>query len=310
MGTFCKFNMMYLRSASFAILLLSTISLRAQDSLYIKEHYQKYEYYISMRDGVRLFTSVFVPRDMSQKYPIILNRTPYSVSPYGASATRNSMVPSMSAAREGYIFAYQDVRGRFMSEGEFINVRPYKPVKKDKSDIDETTDTYDTVDWLVKNVPDNNGRVGITGISYPGFYSTMGTIDAHPAVKATSPQAPIADWFIGDDFHHHGALFLPHQFWKAATDTDSALGSVLQTRHAGWLQVLSQYGFTCQREQDVYEGQRFVLERNDAAQHVRRILADTQHPPSPEEYPACGDDRRWMVRRGGSLRCVEYVPRD
>ncbi len=124
MGTFCKFNMMYLRSASFAILLLSTISLRAQDSLYIKEHYNKYEYYISMRDGVRLFTSIYVPKDTLQKSPIILNRTPYSVSPYGASATRNSMVPSMLAVREGYIFAYQDVRGRFMSEGEFINVRP------------------------------------------------------------------------------------------------------------------------------------------------------------------------------------------
>jgi len=187
-------------------------SVRAQDSLYIKDHYTKSEFYVTMRDGVRLFTSVYSPKDTTRQYPIILNRTPYTVGPYGLSSTRNRMVPSMNEVREGYIFAYQDVRGRYMSEGTFVDLRPYNPSKKSKKDIDETTDTYDTVDWLVNHFPHNNGRVGITGISYPGFYTTMGTIDAHPAVKATSPQAPIADPFVGDDEHHNGAFFLAQNF--------------------------------------------------------------------------------------------------
>ncbi|MDP2886997.1 MAG: CocE/NonD family hydrolase [Ignavibacteria bacterium] len=191
---------------------VSPFSARAQDSVYVKEHYSKSEFTITMRDGVRLFTSVYTPKDTTRQYPIILNRTPYSVGPYGLGATRNRMVPSMNEAREGFIFAHQDVRGRYMSEGTFVDLRPYKPVKKGNSDIDETTDTYDTVDWLVKNLARNNGRVGITGISYPGFYTTMGTIDAHPAVKATSPQAPIADPFVGDDEHHNGAFFLAQNF--------------------------------------------------------------------------------------------------
>lgn len=132
-------------------------SARAQDSLYIKEHYTKSEFYITMRDGVRLFTSVYAPKDTTHQYPIILNRTPYTVAPYGLSSTRNRMVPSMNEVREGYIFVYQDVRGRFMSEGTFVDLRPYNPSKKSKKDIDETTDTYDTVDWLVNHFPHNNG---------------------------------------------------------------------------------------------------------------------------------------------------------
>ena len=188
------------------------IPIHAQDSLYIKEHYTKSEFTIPMRDGVKLFTSVYAPKDTTQDYPIILNLTPYSVGPYGLGATRNRMVPSANEMRERYIFVYQDVRGRYMSEGTFVDLRPYQPIKKSNADIDETTDTYDTVDWLVKHWPHNNGKVGITGISYPGFYTTMGTIDAHPAVKATSPQAPIADPFVGDDEHHNGAFFLAHNF--------------------------------------------------------------------------------------------------
>jgi putative CocE/NonD family hydrolase len=203
-----------IRNSALLLALISLLSspLQSQDSVYVKEHYNKSEFTITMRDGVKLFTSVYSPKDMSQEYPIILNRTPYSVGPYGLSSTRNRMVPSMREAREGYIFAYQDVRGRYMSEGTFVDLRPYRPAKKSNTDIDETTDTYDTVDWLVKNLPHNNGRVGITGTSYPGFYTTMGTIDAHPAVKATSPQAPIADSFVGDDVHHNGAFFLAQNF--------------------------------------------------------------------------------------------------
>jgi hypothetical protein len=142
----------------------------------------------------------------------MLNRTPYSVAPYGVGSYKDALGPSPLFAKEGYIFVYQDVRGRYMSEGQFVDVRPYKERKSGSSDVDESSDAYDTIDWLVKNVPNNNGRVGMWGISYPGFYAAMGAIDAHPALRAASPQGPIADWFIGDDFHHNGTLFFPHAF--------------------------------------------------------------------------------------------------
>ena len=165
-----------------------------------------------MRDGIRLFTAIYTPKDQSKKYPILINRTPYTVSPYGENLYKTSLGPSMLFAREGYIFVYQDVRGRWMSEGNFEDVRPYNPNKKTKKDIDESSDTYDTIDWLVKNLPSNNGRAGIYGISYPGFYSTASLPGAHPALKAVSPQAPVTDWFQGDDFHHNGAFFLMDAF--------------------------------------------------------------------------------------------------
>jgi putative CocE/NonD family hydrolase len=190
----------------------STPLLIAQDSLYIHDHYRKEELSIPMRDGVRLFTSIYFPVDTTLIYPIILLRTPYGVGPYGAEAIRSRMAPSMLEARAGYIFAYQDVRGCYRSEGDFVNVRPYREHKRDAHDVDESSDTFDTIDWLIHHVPHNNGRVAITGISYPGFYAVMGMIDAHPALVAASPQAPIADWFIGDDDHHHGALFLAEAF--------------------------------------------------------------------------------------------------
>jgi putative CocE/NonD family hydrolase len=175
--------------------------------------YVKHEYMIPMRDGVKLFTAVYTPKDTTQHYPILMTRTPYSAGPYG-----ETMYPPFIGAQaekfagDGYIAVIQDVRGRFMSEGTFVNVRPYIENKKSPQDIDESSDTYDTVEWLTKNVPHNNGRVGLYGISYPGFYSTTGTIDAHPAMKATSPQAPVSKWMGGDDFFHNGALLLPHAF--------------------------------------------------------------------------------------------------
>ena len=165
-----------------------------------------------MRDGARLFTSVYVPKDRSQTYPILLSRTPYGVQPYGVDAYRTDIGPLPLFGSEGYIVAYQDVRGRWMSEGEFVNMRPHKDVKSGPADIDESTDTFDTIDWLIKNISNHNDKVGMWGISYPGFYTAAGMIDAHPALKAASPQAPIADWFAGDDWHHNGALFLPHAF--------------------------------------------------------------------------------------------------
>src|SRR4029434_3050494 len=178
----------------------------------VKDHYMKSEHRITMRDGVKLYTIVYSPKDASQKYPILMTRTPYSAGPYGADAHHRSLGPSAAFMREGYIFVYQDVRGTFMSEGEFEDVRPHNPNKKSPKDIDESSDTYDTIEWLVKNVPNNNGRVGAWGISYPGFYVSSGIIDSHPALKAVSPQAPIGDWFVGDDFHHNGAFFLPHAY--------------------------------------------------------------------------------------------------
>jgi putative CocE/NonD family hydrolase len=178
---------------------------------YIKSHYTKQEVMIPMRDGVKLFTSIYAPKDTKQKYPIMLDRTCYSVAPYGPDKFRTSLGPDDLFPREGYFFVYQDVRGRYLSEGEFEDVRPYIPNKKGNQ-IDETSDTYDTVDWLTKNVPNNNGRVGVWGISYPGFYTSMAGIDGHPAVKAISPQAPVSDWFHGDDMHHNGALFLAQNY--------------------------------------------------------------------------------------------------
>lgn len=177
---------------------------------FIRQNYIKQSFKVPVRDGAHLYTIVYAPRDTTQKYPILLTRTPYGVHPYEDDIYRASLGPSGHFPREGYIFVYQDVRGRYMSEGTFENVRPHNP-RRGPRDIDESTDTYDTIDWLVKNVANHNGKVGMWGISYPGFYCSAGMIDAHPALKAVSPQAPIADWFF-DDFFHHGAFFLSHAF--------------------------------------------------------------------------------------------------
>lgn len=185
----------------------------AQDSIFVREHYTKHEYRIPMRDGIKLFTVAYVPKDMSEAHPIIITRTPYSVRPYGPdNYLRFLSNLTQQYMERNYIIVLQDVRGRYMSEGRYVNVRPYIPNKKSSKDIDESSDTYDTVDWLVKNIPNNNGRVGVKGISYPGFYSTTASIDAHPAVKATSPQAPVSKWMSGDDFFHNGAFLLSHAF--------------------------------------------------------------------------------------------------
>jgi len=179
---------------------------------YLREHYTKFEYRIPMRDGVKLFTSVYAPKDDSQPWPILMSRTPYSVKPYSEDRFPDPGAHIKHYAKEKFIFVLQDVRGRNGSEGEFVHMRPQKPKKSGPRDIDESTDAYDTIDWLVKNVPNNNGKVGMMGISYPGFYTAAGVIDSHPALKCASPQAPIADWFIGDDFHHNGTFYLPHAF--------------------------------------------------------------------------------------------------
>jgi putative CocE/NonD family hydrolase len=189
------------------IISIFSFAQNSQDSSWIRDNYVKKELYIPMRDGVKLFTSVYMPKDATEKHPILMSRTPYSCAPYGENNWRafwnNHWRYYM---REGYIIVLQDVRGRWMSEGEFVDIRPYNPNKKG-TETDEASDTYDAIEWLINNIPHNNGRVGIFGISYPGFYSTMAALSNHPALKAVSPQAPVTDWFMGDDFHHNGAFF-------------------------------------------------------------------------------------------------------
>ena len=184
---------------------------------FVRAHYTKYEYRIPMRDGVRLFTAVYVPKpaafpDDPGPYPFMMNRTPYSVAPYGEGRYPTHLGPSDEFESSGYIFVYQDVRGRWMSEGKFVEMRPHIDVKKSPQDVDDSSDTYDTVEFLLKNVPNNNGKVGIWGISYPGFYTSASIIDSHPAIVAASPQAPMTDLFLGDDSYHGGAFMLSAGF--------------------------------------------------------------------------------------------------
>jgi len=181
----------------------------------VRENYTKFEYRIPMRDGVKLFTSVYIPKDVftdAKQYPILMQCTGYNVAPYGIDQYRATLGPSELFFRDKFIFVYQDVRGRFMSEGDYVLIRPHKPVKNGPKDTDESTDTYDTIDWLIKNVPGNTGKAGMYGISQPGFYVTAGMIDAHPALVAVAPQAPVTDYYMGDDVYHNGAFMLAHRF--------------------------------------------------------------------------------------------------
>jgi putative CocE/NonD family hydrolase len=178
----------------------------------VPEHYTKYEFRIPMRDGAKLFTAVYLPKDRGQQYPLLMIRTPYSVAPYGEDHYPELLFPGLEFEKDGFIFVYQDVRGRYMSEGEWKEMTPHKGVKRGPGDVDESTDTFDTIDWLIKHVPGNNGKAGLIGISYPGFYASAGMIDAHPALVAVSPQAPISDLYMGDDAFHNGAFFLAANF--------------------------------------------------------------------------------------------------
>ncbi len=177
----------------------------------VRATYTKYEYQVPMRDGARLFTAVYLPKDTAQRYPFLLVRTPYNVAPYGVDQYPASLGPSDHFQKDGFIFVYQDARGRYLSEGEFLQVRPFHPAKGPK-DVDESTDTYDTIEWLLAHVDNHNGRVGMVGISQPGFHVAASIIDSHPALKAASPQAPTADYYMGDDVYHNGAFMLGANF--------------------------------------------------------------------------------------------------
>jgi len=206
--------------------LVGVSNIFSQDN-FVKNNYVKKEYRIPMRDGVKLFVSVYSPKDTTTDYPIMLLRTPYSCRPYGEDKYKSHIGPSELMEKEKFIFVWEDVRGKFMSEGKYVNMRPWQHGQKGK--IDESTDTYDTIDWLVKNIKHNNGRVGMWGISYPGFYAAMGAMSNHPALKAVSPQAPISDWFIDDDMHHNGALSLAMTF-----DFFSVFGQVRDSLTTIW----------------------------------------------------------------------------
>lgn len=195
------------------VLFFCVLTVYAGDLTYLEKHYTKKEYRIPMRDGIKLFTAVYSPKDTTMAYPMLIRRTPYSLGAYDEDKYVKRFTKSWRhIAEEGFIIVFQDVRGRFMSEGEYVNMRPYIPNKKTNKDVDESSDTYDTIEFLVNHVPNHNNKVGLWGISYPGFYASMGAIDAHPALKAVSPQAPIANWFTGDDVHHNGAFALAPNF--------------------------------------------------------------------------------------------------
>jgi putative CocE/NonD family hydrolase len=206
---------MFTRSFFFLLLALSSFSFaQINDSTWVCSNYTKREVSIKMRDGIKLFTAIYEPKDKSEKHPILMVRTPYSCAPYGEKnfSTRLYKTYWKDYLRAGYILVMQDVRGRYMSEGVYEDVRPFIKNKKSKKDIDESTDAYDAIDWLVKNVKDNNGNVGVFGISYPGFYATMAAASNHPNLKAVSPQAPVTEWFMGDDFHHNGCFAMMDAF--------------------------------------------------------------------------------------------------
>ena len=189
----------------FFLLLSTQIYVSGQS---IKTRFTKIERMIPMRDGTKLFTAIYIPKNTTDKYPILMVRTPYSCNPYGEDNYRRLLGPTRLFVEDDYIYVYQDVRGRYMSEGKFEETTPHIANKKTAKDIDESSDTYDTIDWLLKNIANNNGKVGMYGISYPGFYATAALPDAHPALKAVSPQAPVTDEFEGDDAYHRGAFFL------------------------------------------------------------------------------------------------------
>jgi len=207
-------------AAAAAVLLLTGSRLLAQPAPSptpssaedVRARYTKFEYAVPMRDGVKVFTSIYVPKDRSEKYPFLITRTPYSVGPYGVDQYRTSLGPSEHFQKSGYIFVYQDARGRYMSEGEFQQVRPFIPDKRSSKDVDESTDTWDTIDWLLKNIPGHNGRAGMVGVSQPGFHVAGSIMNSHPALKAASPQAPTADYYMGDDVYHNGAFMLGANF--------------------------------------------------------------------------------------------------
>jgi putative CocE/NonD family hydrolase len=266
----------------------------AQQPFDAKAHYSKRDYMVPMRDGVKLFTIVYAPRDTTRTYPIILFRTPYSIRPYEPDAYRAVLGPSQEFDREGYIFVFQDVRGKFRSEGEFEVMKPFKPVKRGAQDVDESSDTYDTIDWLLENIARHNRRVGMWGISYPGWQTVMGMMNAHPALKAASPQASPSDMFIGDDFHHNGAFRLMYAFsWLAGNARTRTAGP-----SSGGNQPFS-YGTP--------DGYRFFMEAGAPAR-IDSLYFHGQVPAWNDFMKHPNYDQYWQAQN--ALKDLNTVPAD
>ncbi len=252
-------------------------ALAAQARLDLRALYNKREVYIPMRDGVKLFTILYEPRDTSQRYPVLLTRTAYGIAPYGPDQYRDVLGPSNDFAREGYIFVYQDARGKFKSEGEFVHHVPYV---KDSPKPNESTDTWDTIDWLVKNVPNNNGRVGQWGISWGGWEVSQGMINAHPALKASSPQAPPQDQFLGDDYHSGGAYQLMYGFDWMSTNA--------RARVAPSDRPVERFDF------GTPDGYRFFLDLGAAANALKYFADDVPTYADHMAHPTY--DEYWIAR--------------
>ncbi|WP_073316611.1 CocE/NonD family hydrolase [Aquimarina spongiae] len=270
------------------VLFISFIGFSQQDNAYeVKDHYTKKEVDIVMRDGTKLHTTIYSPKDTSKKYPILMQRTPYSSRPYGEGQFRSQIGPNKYMMQEGNIIVYQDVRGRWMSEGVYDNMRAYIPNKKGKQ-FDEASDTYDTIDWLVKNVANNNGNVGVWGISYPGFYATYSLLDSHPALKAVSPQACIGDFFF-DDFHHNGAYLL--SYWRAT----AVFGyEKTQPTDKGW------YSFPDLKSKDQYQ---FFLDAGPLSNLDQYYKEDNVFWTQLKEHP--NYDEFWQKR--GIIQHLENI---
>ena len=248
---------------------------------YVRAHYTKYEFRIPMRDGKRLFTAVYVPKETSAgPYPFLMERTPYNVDPYGEDLYPRHLGPSDEFEKSGYIFVYQDVRGRWMSEGDFVEMRPHIDQKKSPQDVDDASDTYDTLEFLLKHVPNNNGKAGIWGISYPGFYTSASIIDSHPALVAASPQAPMTDLFLGDDAYHGGAFMLSANFGFYAPffypqDRPQTPKPTVPFDFGtpDSYRFYLQAGNIANLDKLYSEGLQLALQRPGQTRHVRRILA-------------------------------------
>ena len=281
----------------------------------VRSTYTKYEYMVPMRDGARLFTAVYAPKDGSQRYPFLITRTPYSVSPYGVDQYPAQLGPSDHFQKEGFIFVYQDARGRYMSEGEFQQVRPFNPSKGPK-DIDESTDTYDTIEWLLKNIPNNSGRAGMIGISQPGFHVAASIINSHPALKAASPQAPTADYYMGDDVYHNGAFMLGANFgFYSAFVARGATPEPPKPALRFDPETPDMYNFflrtpvpLARMNADLFGGKAGVLAGDRRPHDLRRVLEEAVAGAVHGRRDMRRPQRRRLVRRRRSRRAAQDLP--
>ena len=255
------------------------------------------------------------PKDSSKTFPFLIDRTPYSVAPYGVDQYRRILGPAPEFDKAGYIFVFQDVRGRYMSEGKFIEMRPHLDTKKSTQDVDDASDLYDTIDWLLKNVPNNNGNAGIWGISYPGFYTSASIIDSHPALKAASPQAPMTDLFMGDDAYHGGAFMLnanfgfyvsfkPQENPQLPPKTPVPFDYGTKDGYEFYLNVGPDW-----KSLKISGRQKRAVRRPGPPRHLRRLLEGPQPRAAHEEYPLCRAHRRRVVRCRGPAGSLLHFPR-